>query len=132
MGSCWRALCALRHVCVNVLAAVMAVLPPRASRTTPVCAPSAPALGRAAASSPSCAACTLLRALPAPTRPPPPAPPPPAGSLVSNCVAGLSHGAGFVPGANVGENGAIFEQGTRHVGMDIAGRDEVNPTGVCV
>lgn len=54
-----------------------------------------------------------------------------AGSLVSNCVAGLSHGAGFVPGANVGENGAIFEQGTRHVGADIAGRDEVNPTGEC-
>ena len=51
------------------------------------------------------------------------------GSLVSNCVAGLSHGAGFVSGANVGDDGAIFEQGTRHVGMDIAGRDEVNPTG---
>ncbi len=48
----------------------------------------------------------------------------------SDCIlTGLSHGPGFVPGANVGAEGAIFEQGTRHVGMDIAGKDVANPTG---
>lgn len=52
------------------------------------------------------------------------------GSLVSNVVAGLIGGPGLAPGANVGDNGAIFEQGCRHVGLDIAGQDSVNPTAI--
>lgn len=52
------------------------------------------------------------------------------GSLVSNGVAGLTHGAGTVPGANIGKHGALFEQGPRHVASDIAGKDLVNPTGI--
>lgn len=49
------------------------------------------------------------------------------GNLVSNVVAGLCGGAGVVPGANVGSNVAIFEQGARHVGKDIAGKGVANP-----
>jgi isocitrate dehydrogenase (NAD+) len=51
------------------------------------------------------------------------------GSLVSNAIAGLSS-PGFAPGANIGYRGAIFEQGARHVGLDIAGQDVVNPSGI--
>lgn len=29
----------------------------------------------------------------------------------------------------MGVDGAVFEQGARHVGLDIAGKDVVNPTG---
>ncbi|KAL3141973.1 hypothetical protein ABBQ32_004619 [Trebouxia sp. C0010 RCD-2024] len=49
------------------------------------------------------------------------------GNLVANVVAGLCGGAGVVPGANVGDNVAIFEQGARHVGKDIAGKGIANP-----
>lgn len=52
------------------------------------------------------------------------------GSLVSNTVAGIIGSAGIVPGASVGVGGAMFEQGARHVGMDIAGKDVVNPTAI--
>lgn len=52
------------------------------------------------------------------------------GSLVTNAVAGLVGGPGLCPGANIGNTGAMFEQGARHVGLDIAGRDIVNPTGI--
>jgi isocitrate/isopropylmalate dehydrogenase len=47
-------------------------------------------------------------------------------------VAGLTHGAGIIPGANIGKNGALFEQGVRSTGSDIAGKDVVNPTGWCI
>ena len=36
------------------------------------------------------------------------------GNLVSNIVAGLTGGPGVMPGCNVGEGTAIFEQGARH------------------
>ena len=64
--------------------------------------------------------------------PPPPLPVTPNfyGSLVTNAVAGLVGGPGLCPGANIGNTGAMFEQGARHVGLDIAGRDIVNPTGI--
>jgi isocitrate dehydrogenase (NAD+) len=52
------------------------------------------------------------------------------GSLVSNVVAGLMGGAGLAPGVSVGSGGAMFEQGARHVGLDIAGKDVANPTGI--
>lgn len=52
------------------------------------------------------------------------------GSLVANCVAGLTGGPGLVPGATIGEGGAIFEQGARHTAFDIAGQDKANPTGM--
>lgn len=52
------------------------------------------------------------------------------GSLVSNTVAGIIGSPGIVPGASVGSGGAMFEQGARHVGLDIAGKDVVNPTSI--
>jgi len=33
-----------------------------------------------------------------------------------------------MPGCNVGENVAVFEQGARHVAADIAGKGIANPT----
>lgn len=36
------------------------------------------------------------------------------GNLVSNIVAGLTGGPGVMPGCNVGEGTAVFEQGARH------------------
>ena len=50
------------------------------------------------------------------------------GNLVSNIVAGLTGGPGVMPGCNVGEGTAVFEQGARHVAADIAGRGVANPT----
>lgn len=52
------------------------------------------------------------------------------GSLVSNVVAGLVGGPGLVPGATIGREGAIFEQGARHTALDIAGKNVANPTGM--
>jgi isocitrate dehydrogenase (NAD+) len=52
------------------------------------------------------------------------------GSLVTNTVAGLVGGAGISPGANIGLDKAMFEQGARHVAKDIAGKDMVNPTAI--
>ena len=52
------------------------------------------------------------------------------GSLVSNLVAGLVGGPGLVPGATIGQHGAIFEQGARHTALDIAKKDLANPTGM--
>lgn len=52
------------------------------------------------------------------------------GGLVSNIAAGLVGSPGVIPSASVGVGGAIFEQGARHVGTDIAGKDLANPTGI--
>eukprot|EP00753_Platysulcus_tardus_P002828 PLAT11937.1.p2 GENE.PLAT11937.1~~PLAT11937.1.p2 ORF type:complete len:372 (+),score=162.93 PLAT11937.1:365-1480(+) len=52
------------------------------------------------------------------------------GSIVSNIVAGLTSGPGITPGCCIGEDGALFEQGSRHVGMDIAGTNSANPTAL--
>jgi isocitrate dehydrogenase (NAD+) len=51
------------------------------------------------------------------------------GSLVTNTVAGLVGGVGTSPGANIGLNTALFEQGARHAALDIAGKDVANPMG---
>jgi len=52
------------------------------------------------------------------------------GSLVSNAVAGLMGGPGVAPGVSIGAGGALFEQGARHVGMDIKGAGVANPTSI--
>ncbi|PNW70650.1 hypothetical protein CHLRE_17g728800v5 [Chlamydomonas reinhardtii] len=50
------------------------------------------------------------------------------GNLVSNVVAGLCGGFGVVPGGNIGDGVAVFEQGARHVAKDLAGAGVANPT----
>ncbi|GFR49396.1 hypothetical protein Agub_g11448, partial [Astrephomene gubernaculifera] len=50
------------------------------------------------------------------------------GNLVSNVVAGLCGGFGVVPGGNIGDGVAVFEQGARHVAKDLAGQGVANPT----
>ncbi|GLC76351.1 hypothetical protein PLESTF_001770200, partial [Pleodorina starrii] len=50
------------------------------------------------------------------------------GNLVSNVVAGLCGGFGVVPGGNIGDGVAIFEQGARHVAKSLAGQGVANPT----
>lgn len=52
------------------------------------------------------------------------------GSLLSNICCGLVGGPGICGGANVGNGLAVFEQGARHVGADIAGKNVANPTGM--
>lgn len=49
-------------------------------------------------------------------------------SASSNVGHGCIHTSGSLyAGANVGDNVAIFEQGARHVGKDIAGKGIANP-----
>ena len=50
------------------------------------------------------------------------------GNILSNVGAALVGGPGLVPGANIGRDYAVFEPGCRHVGMDIKGKNSVNPT----
>lgn len=50
------------------------------------------------------------------------------GSIIGSIVAGLVGGAGIAPGANIGKKYAIFEQGARHAGKDIAAKGIANPT----
>mmetsp|Transcript_25266 Transcript_25266/g.43627 ORF Transcript_25266/g.43627 Transcript_25266/m.43627 type:complete len:384 (+) Transcript_25266:27-1178(+) len=52
------------------------------------------------------------------------------GNVISNIGAGLIGGPGLTPGGNVGYDVAIFEQGARHAGLDIAGKGIANPTGL--
>lgn len=52
------------------------------------------------------------------------------GSLVTSAVAGLVGGAGIAPGANIGYDCAMFEQGARHAALPIAGKGICNPTGI--
>jgi len=48
------------------------------------------------------------------------------GDIVSDLCAGLVGGLGLVPGANIGEQGAIFEP-VHGSAPDIAGKDIANP-----
>lgn len=50
------------------------------------------------------------------------------GSIIGSIIAGLVGGAGIAPGANIGRKYAIFEQGARHSGKDIANTGQANPT----
>jgi isocitrate dehydrogenase (NAD+) len=51
------------------------------------------------------------------------------GDILSDLTAGLVGGLGLVPGANIGENSAIFEA-VHGTAPDIAGRGLANPTAV--
>uniref|UniRef100_A0A665VNE0 Isocitrate dehydrogenase [NAD] subunit, mitochondrial n=1 Tax=Echeneis naucrates TaxID=173247 RepID=A0A665VNE0_ECHNA len=52
------------------------------------------------------------------------------GNVVSNVCAGLVGGPGLVPGANYGDDYAVFETGTRNTGKSIANRNTANPTAM--
>ncbi|KAA8897203.1 hypothetical protein FN846DRAFT_893112 [Sphaerosporella brunnea] len=52
------------------------------------------------------------------------------GSILSNIGAALVGGPGLIPGANMGREHVVFEPGCRHVGLDIQGRDQANPTAM--
>jgi isocitrate dehydrogenase (NAD+) len=52
------------------------------------------------------------------------------GGILSNIGAGLVGGPGIVPGCNMGREVAVFEPGCRHVGLDIQGKDQANPTAM--
>jgi isocitrate dehydrogenase (NAD+) len=52
------------------------------------------------------------------------------GNIVGNLCAGLVGGAGVVPGMNIGDQYAVFEQGARHRAIELAGRNKANPTGI--
>lgn len=51
------------------------------------------------------------------------------GDIVSDLCAGLIGGLGLVPGANIGDNAAVFEA-VHGSAPDIAGRDIANPTAM--
>lgn len=51
------------------------------------------------------------------------------GDILSDLIAGLVGGLGLVPGANIGEDAAIFEA-VHGTAPDIAGRDLANPTSL--
>ena len=52
------------------------------------------------------------------------------GNIVGNIGAGLVGGAGMCPGRNVGREYVVFEQGARHVGLDLAFQNVANPTAM--
>ncbi|KAK3192337.1 isocitrate dehydrogenase (NAD(+)) idh1 [Lecanicillium sp. MT-2017a] len=52
------------------------------------------------------------------------------GGILSNIGAALVGGPGIVPGCNMGREVAVFEPGCRHVGLDIQGKDQANPTAM--
>mmetsp|Transcript_74219 Transcript_74219/g.86109 ORF Transcript_74219/g.86109 Transcript_74219/m.86109 type:complete len:375 (+) Transcript_74219:69-1193(+) len=52
------------------------------------------------------------------------------GSIVAHIAAGITGGPGITPGVNIGQKYNIFEQGTRHTGLDIAGKNLANPTAL--
>ncbi|CAD8092539.1 unnamed protein product [Paramecium sonneborni] len=54
------------------------------------------------------------------------------GSIVQNVVAGITGGVGMAAGASIGKNHALFSQGCRHTGRDIAGQNIVNPSALLV
>ena len=52
------------------------------------------------------------------------------GGILSNIGAALVGGPGIVPGCNMGRDVAVFEPGCRHVGLDIKGKNQANPTAM--
>ncbi|RMZ80712.1 hypothetical protein DV738_g2570, partial [Chaetothyriales sp. CBS 135597] len=52
------------------------------------------------------------------------------GGILTNIAAALVGGPGVVPGCNMGRDVAVFEPGCRHVGLDIQGKDQANPTAL--
>ena len=54
------------------------------------------------------------------------------GSIVQNAVAGITGGVGLSAGASIGKDYLLFSQGCRHAGLDIAGKNIVNPSAILV
>ncbi|EDO18286.1 hypothetical protein Kpol_1039p35 [Vanderwaltozyma polyspora DSM 70294] len=52
------------------------------------------------------------------------------GTILGNIGAALIGGPGLVPGANYGRDYAVFEPGSRHVGLDIENQNIANPTAM--
>lgn len=52
------------------------------------------------------------------------------GAILSNIGTALVGGPGLVPGANYGREYAVFEPGSRHVGLDLQGKNVANPTAM--
>lgn len=52
------------------------------------------------------------------------------GTILGNIGAALVGGPGLVPGVNIGREHALFEPGCRHVGLDIKGQNQANPTAM--
>ncbi|CCC68713.1 hypothetical protein NCAS_0B06290 [Naumovozyma castellii] len=52
------------------------------------------------------------------------------GTILGNIGAALIGGPGLVPGVNYGREYAVFEPGSRHVGLDIKGQNVANPTAM--
>lgn len=52
------------------------------------------------------------------------------GTILGNIGAALIGGPGLVPGANYGREYAVFEPGSRHVGLDIKDKNIANPTAM--
>lgn len=52
------------------------------------------------------------------------------GTILGNIGAALIGGPGLVAGANFSREYAVFEPGSRHVGLDIKGQNIANPTGM--
>lgn len=52
------------------------------------------------------------------------------GNILSNVGAAIVGGPGLIAGANIGREIAVFEPGCRHVGKNIMGRNEANPTAM--
>jgi len=50
------------------------------------------------------------------------------GSIIGNVVAGLVGGAGIAPGANIGKNLGMFEQGAKAAGTEFLTTRNANPT----
>ena len=54
------------------------------------------------------------------------------GNIVDNIGAGLTGGAGFLPGGSIGADAAVFEQGASagNVGIATGAKDSANPVAV--
>ena len=52
------------------------------------------------------------------------------GSIISSIGSGLVGGPGVTPGANIGDDFLLFDQGCRNSGFDIAGQNKANPTAL--
>lgn len=52
------------------------------------------------------------------------------GSILANIASFLVGGPGITPGVNIGPDFALFENGTRHLAQDIAGKGIANPTSM--
>lgn len=52
------------------------------------------------------------------------------GGIVSNIASGITGGPGITPGANIGNEYAMFDPRRRLRGKDLLGKDTANPTGI--